>query len=133
MRNILVLYWKQTAFIGIKNEAILREIEHLAGSITVGHYLSNMRCADDKSLMADTERKLHELFLAKVVKESEKKGLNINCKKTEYTVVNKTNRLWYKLRIEDTKLKQVENYRRTVLTENRKCDSEIGKWIIKSL
>lgn len=47
----------------------------------------NNRYADDTVLMPDSEGKLKEL-LNKAVKESEKKGPTINCKKVEYMVVS---------------------------------------------
>lgn len=56
---------------------ILRELEVLSRYIIGSHNLHNIRYADDTVLIADTQRKLLEL-LQKIVKESEKKGLNIN-------------------------------------------------------
>lgn len=53
------------------------------------------------------ERKLQEL-LQKVVKESKKKGLNLNCKKIECMVVSKRDNLTCKLQIGDTKIKPVQ-------------------------
>lgn len=76
-------------------------------------------------LIAYTERKLQELP-QKVVKEIEKKGLNINCKKTECMVVSKRNNSG------DITIKQVQQfyYLRSVLTVERKCDIEIRRHIV---
>lgn len=56
-------------------------MEILRGFITVGHDLNNIRFAGDIVFMAETERKQEDL--EKLLKESRKKGLKINCKKTE--------------------------------------------------
>lgn len=63
------------------SETILRELEILSGFIIDGHNLDNIRHSDDTVLIAEMEKKLQNL-LQKVVKESEKKGLSINYKKT---------------------------------------------------
>ena len=47
-----------------------------------------MRCADDTALIADSEEKLQEL-LETVRRESEKRGLTINVKKTECMVIKR--------------------------------------------
>lgn len=83
-------------FLTRTNKAILIELEVLLGFINGRHSL-NIRYADDMVVITDTERKLHKL-LQKVVKESVKKGLNINCKKTECMVVSKRNRPTSKIR-----------------------------------
>lgn len=81
------------------SEMILRELEVLPGFIINGYNL-NKRCTDDTDLIADAKRKLQEL-LAKVLKESKKKALNITCKQAEYIVVSKGNstKCNYKLEI----------------------------------
>lgn len=50
--------------------------------------LNSRRYTDNTVLMADTERKFKEP-LDKVVKESLKKRLTINCKKTKFMVASK--------------------------------------------
>lgn len=57
------------------SEAILREFEFLSWLI-IGGYNLNIRYADDTVWIAGTRRKLQDL-LQNIVKESEKKGLNI--------------------------------------------------------
>lgn len=56
--------------------------------------------ADDTALIADTEKKM----FVKVVKEIEKQGLIINCKKKENIVVSKMNSPKYQLRIGDVEI-----------------------------
>lgn len=60
--------------------------------MTVCHLnrLNNIRCANETVLIGDTERKMQE-FLYNPVKESEEKGLKINCKNTECLDVIKKN------------------------------------------
>ena len=67
----------------------------------------------------------------KVVEESKKKGLAINCKKMECMVVNKREHPACALKIGDNTIKQVQkvNYLWSLLTENGKCDEEIKKRI----
>lgn len=131
IRIIQNLYWQQTACIRIENESsryakiergirqgwvfsphlfnqysetVLRELDVLTGFITDGHNLNNIRYEDDTVLIADMERKLQKL-LQKVVKESDKKGQSINCKKTECMVVSKRISPKCKLQIGNTKIK----------------------------
>ena len=70
------------------SEIILRELEGRQGFVIGGHNMNNLRYADDTVLISESEDKLQEL-LRKVIEESEKKGLTINCKKTECMVVSK--------------------------------------------
>ena len=70
----------------IYSEMILRGIENLEGINVGGHNINNLRYADDTVLIADSEDKLQEI-LTTVAEESEKKGLQLNAKKTECMVV----------------------------------------------
>ena len=69
--------------------------------------------------------------MEKVVEESKKKGLTINCKKTECMVVSKRESQPCALKIGDNTIKQVWmfNYLGSLLRENGKCDVEIKKTI----
>ena len=53
-----------------------------------GQNITNLRYADDTILLAKSVEDLQKL-LDVVVRESELKGLSINCKKTECMVVSK--------------------------------------------
>ena len=53
-----------------------------AGIKIAGRNINNFRCADDTTLMAESEEELKG-FLAKVKEESEKVGLKLNIKKTK--------------------------------------------------
>ena len=46
--------------------------------------INNLRCADDTTLMSESEEKLKSLML-KVKEESEKVGLKVNIQKTKIT------------------------------------------------
>lgn len=60
-----------------------------------GHYLSNVRYADNTVFILYTERKIQEI-LEKIIKGRYKKGVNINFKKTEYVVLRKKeDRKWF--------------------------------------
>ena len=67
---------------------ILRNVEQSPGFIVGGHNINNLRFADNTVLITESEALLQEL-LDKVIEESRKKGLTINCKKTECLVVRK--------------------------------------------
>ena len=51
--------------------------EAQAGIKTAGRNINNLRCADDTTLMAESETELKSLFM-KVKEESEKIGLKLN-------------------------------------------------------
>ena len=53
--------------------------ESQAGSNTAGRNVSNLRCADDTTLMGKCEEELNSLLM-RVKKESEKAGLKLNIK-----------------------------------------------------
>lgn len=74
-------------------------------------------------MTADSKAKLKELQ-ENVVKESEKKRITINCKKTGCMVVSKRENASCNLCIGDGKIDQVQkfNYLENVLTNNGKCD-----------
>ena len=56
--------------------------EAQAGIKIAGRNISNLRFADDITLMAESEEKLNSLLM-KVKKESEKVGLKLNIQKTK--------------------------------------------------
>ena len=53
-----------------------------AGVKIAGRNISNLRCADDTTLMAESEEELKSLLM-KVKEESEKVGLKLNIQKTK--------------------------------------------------
>ena len=59
--------------------------EAQAGIKIAGRNISNLRYADDATLMAESEEEL-ESFLMKVKEESEKVGLKLNIQKTKIMV-----------------------------------------------
>ena len=59
--------------------------EAQAGIKIAGRNISNLRCADDSTLMAESEEELKSLLM-KVKKESEKVGLKLNIQKTKIMV-----------------------------------------------
>ena len=56
--------------------------ETQAGIKIVGRNINNLRCADDTTLMAESEEELKSLLM-KVKDESEKVGLKFNIQKTK--------------------------------------------------
>ena len=56
--------------------------ESQAGIKTAGRNINNLRCADDTTLVAESEEELNSLLM-KVKEESEKAGLKTNIQKTK--------------------------------------------------
>ena len=70
------------------SELILRELEQERGIQIGGQNVTNLRCADDTVLLAESQEDLQRL-LDVLVAESERKELSINfCKKTESMVIS---------------------------------------------
>ena len=69
----------------IRSEYIMRNAgleETQAGIKIAGRNINNLRCADDATLMAESEEELKSLLM-KVKVESEKVGLKLNIQKTK--------------------------------------------------
>ena len=58
-----------------------------AGIKVAGGNINNLRCADDTTLMAESEEELKSLLM-KVEEESEKVGLKLNIQKTKMTITS---------------------------------------------
>ena len=58
--------------------------EAQAGIKISGRNINNLRCADDTTLMAESEEELKSIWM-KVKEESEKVGLKLNIQKTKVT------------------------------------------------
>lgn len=71
--------------------------------------------------MVDSERKLNEL-LDTVVEKRKKKGLTINCRKIECTIVSKTDSSSCELRIGNVKIKHEWNM--NIVADDTKCNIE---------
>ena len=56
--------------------------KHKLGIKIAGRNINNLRCADDTTLMAESEEELKNL-LTEVKEESEKVGLKLNIQKTK--------------------------------------------------
>ena len=76
--------------VAIYSDIIMRALEGMPGIKVGGYNMNNIRYADDTVLIADNENELQEM-LDTVVRESEKKGLSLNKKKTEVMVISKKN------------------------------------------
>ena len=113
------------------SELILREL-HSGKSLRVGgQNITNLWYADDTVFLAESEEKKKKL-LDVVVRESVKKGMSINCKKTECMVVSKRNDiLKCKVKVKDETIKQVAafNYLGSTITEDARCEKEIRRRI----
>ena len=159
VRLLASLYWNQTACIqrdgehseyikirrGVRqgcvmspdlfnyySEMILRELEVEKGLKVGGQNITNIRYADDTVLLAESVEDLQKL-LDIVVRESELKGLSINCKKTECMVVSKKKDIpRCSLKVKDQIIKQVSafNYLGSTITEDARCKKEIKRRIV---
>ena len=109
------------------SEMILQELEVEKGLKVGGQNITNLRYADDTVLLAKSVEDLQKL-LDVVVRESELKGLSINCKKTECMVVSKKKDIpRCSLKVKDQIIKQVSafNYLGSIITEDARCMKEI--------
>ena len=83
LRSPTVSYWK--SIIWATKEYIMRNArldEAQAGIQIARRNINNLRCADDTTLMAESEEKIKSLLM-KVKEESEKVGLKLNIQKTK--------------------------------------------------
>ena len=74
-----------TLLINFYAEYIMRNArleEAQAGIKIAGRNINNLRCADDTTLMAESEEELKSLFM-KVKEEREKVGLKVNIQQTK--------------------------------------------------
>ena len=109
----------------------MRALEGMPGIKVGGYIMNNIRYADDTVLIADNEKELQEM-LDIVVRESEKKGLSLNKKKTEVMVISKKNcrpTPACNIVMNGTVLKQVHkfNYLGSLITSDGRCINEIKR------
>ena len=158
LRLIQDLYWRQQAAIRIDNdlskyveikrgvrqgcvlspdlfslysEMIMREVKDMDGIKVNGENITNVRCADDTALIADSEKKLQDIVY-KIVTESQKLGLSLNVKKTYCMVISKRKETpRCHLKSAGVVIKQVEqfNYLGSMLTSDGRCETEIKRRI----
>jgi len=115
----------------IYSEMILRKISDYDGVKVNGHNINNLRYADDTVLIADSEKQLQKI-LSVVSKESKKRGLDLNAKKTECMVVSKKEQIpACNINCEGEKIKQVDKFKYLgfMVTPDGRCDTEIQKRI----
>ena len=112
-------------------ELIMRNISEYEGIKVGGVNLNNLRYADDTALMADSQQKLQDI-LDKVVEESERKGLEINKKKSFTMVFSKKERNpACKVTVKGEIVEQAQSfsYLRSVVTCDGRSGSEIKRRI----
>ena len=80
--------------------------ETQAGIKTARRNINNLRCADDTTLMAESEEELKSLLM-KVKEESEKVGLKLNIQKTNKIMASDPITSW---RIDGETLETVSDY-----------------------
>ena len=112
-------------------EMIMRRIRECEGVRIGGQNINNIRYADDTVLVADSEEKL-QVMLDEIREESERRGLNINVKKTESMVISKRSPVpRVNLRCGNQTVKQVDRfiYLGSMITENARCEAEVMRRI----
>ena len=112
-------------------EMIMREIWDCEGIRIGGENINNIRYADDTVLVADSEEKIQEM-LDRIKEESERRGLNINAKKTECMVISKRLPVpTFNLLCGNQVVKQVDSFKYlgSTITEDARCEVEIKRRI----
>ena len=107
----------------------MRALEGMPGIKVGGYNMNNIRYSDDTVLIADNEKELQEM-LDTVVRESEKKGLSLNKKKTEVMVISEKNCTpACNIVMNGTVLKQVHTftYLGSLITSDGRCINEIKR------
>ena len=113
----------------IYSEIIMRALEGIPGIKVGGYNMNDIRYADDRFLIADNENELQEM-LDTVVRESAKKCLSLNKKKTEVMVISKKNCTpACNIVMNGTVSKQVHtfNYLGSLITSDGRCINEIKR------
>ena len=113
------------------SENILRLLEDFPGIKFGGKMINNLKYADDTVLIAENEKDL-QILLDIVVKESHKKGLELNCKKTEVMVVSrKADTPTCNIFINGSPLKQCKSFKYlgSLISSDGRNDKEISSRI----
>ena len=160
LRIIKNMYWDQTAAVRVENdtspfqkikrgvrqgcvlspdlfnlysELIMRNLEDSPGIKVGGKNVNNLRYADDTVLIAENEKDLQNL-LDIVERESAKKGLELNGKKTEVMVVSRKSNITCNLYTKGTKLKQRETFKYlgTLITQDGRNGVEVSSRIAQA-
>ena len=101
--------------------------EDLKQGIQVGgEYISSVRFADDKAIVADSAKGL-QLLMTRLNEVTEEYGMKINIKKTKVMVVTKKGHRKAKIEIAGQELEQVSHYKYlgSILTEDGRCEKDM--------
>ena len=115
----------------IYSEMILRNLENYPGVKINGENINNIRYADDKVLIADSEENVQRL-LDITIEKSEEMGLTLNVKKTECMAISKkaiVPSCNLQSRGQQIKLIKKFKYLGYMITSDGKCITEINKRI----
>ncbi|GFN99673.1 serine/threonine-protein phosphatase 6 regulatory ankyrin repeat subunit b [Plakobranchus ocellatus] len=116
------------------SEIIMRNLEGHPGIKIGGSNINNLRYADDTVLIAENEKDLQQL-LDIVKEESEKKGLELNRKKTEVMVVSRKQELpIINIYIKGTRLKQKDQFKYlgSLISSDGRNNSEVASRIAQA-
>ncbi|GFO26694.1 LOW QUALITY PROTEIN: endonuclease-reverse transcriptase [Plakobranchus ocellatus] len=112
----------------------MRNLEGHPGIKIGGSNINNLRYADDTVLIAENEKDLQQL-LDIVKEESEKKGLELNRKKTEVMVVSRKQELpIINIYIKGTRLKQKDQFKYlgSLISSDGRNNSEVASRIAQA-
>ncbi|GFO28243.1 endonuclease-reverse transcriptase [Plakobranchus ocellatus] len=112
----------------------MRNLEGHPGIKIGGSNINNLRYADDTVLIAENEKDLPQL-LDIVKEESEKKGLELNRKKTEVMVVSRKQELpIINIYIKGTRLKQKDQFKYlgSLISSDGRNNSEVASRIAQA-
>ena len=108
------------------SEKIMSTVQDLEGVLIGDMNINNLRYADDTALIADSSEKLQKI-LDRVVLESKKMGLAINCKKAYSLTVSRRKCPDCKLNVTDKEIKQVDTftYLGSIITSDGRSETDI--------
>ena len=109
-------------------------IENEPGIKIGGKIINNIRYADDRVLIAATEKELQTLVDI-INDESEKMGLSLNAKKTETMVISKKTVIpQCKVNVNGSELKQVYKFKYlgAYITSDGRCNTEVKSRIAQA-
>ena len=98
------------------------------GKFTKGQNITNIRCADDTIILAESEQQLQHM-IDKLDATCEQYGMAVNAKKTKTVIVEKTSEKQCEVNVKGQRLTQVKQYKYMGATVEHtgQCKTEVAQ------